>query len=514
MFRLFKGNKDKNKKFKENEITSAAPNSTKGTEYDSMENQIITKRTLDKATIDGLMSNIGLTKTIVEAPVVDMLKNDFSVSFKIGTEENEEINEKFKKYMEQLDFINVLKEALITSRLYGSAYIYYVTEQRNGKETADNFDGNDKILSMNVFNKFEVSKAYFNDNKFKSNYKKLESIEVKQKIDKRTRRYIIDSTRLAPVINNVLHEQLGESIINSIFLNLIILSNTEWSIGQIIFRAAFLAYKGGGDTIRDIAEGKLNFKEQEINSKTFMFMGKDDDILTVNSAAGIDPNNFMDAVVSMLSIHTNIPKQRLVGNTLGAISGSEEDAKKYAEFLTRIFNDMAKPVIENFIDKFILINGYSDITYEIVLDSLVEIDELTKANTSQAEAAAITTQLGTIKTVIDLLNIVGVNVSKNDLESVIKDLKISEILDGSKLESMFKNTKVINDNLISFDMENIKATAEATRVNAISTLITSITSLDFESNRASIIDKARELTIDGIDITRPDLLLLNATSDE
>ena len=64
-------------KYKKNEIKSSASNSTKGTENDPMENQKISKRILDKETIDGLMNNIGLTKIIVEAPIVDMLKNEF-----------------------------------------------------------------------------------------------------------------------------------------------------------------------------------------------------------------------------------------------------------------------------------------------------------------------------------------------------------------------------------------------------------------------------------------------------
>ena len=75
--------------------------------------------------------------------------------------------------------------------------------------------------------------------------------------------------------------------------------------------------------------------------------------------------------MTILSIHTNIPKQRLAGNTQGTLAGSEEDAKKYAEYLRRYFNKNILPITNNLIDK-VLIELKIDQRYKVELPNLLE----------------------------------------------------------------------------------------------------------------------------------------------
>ena len=153
---------------------------------------------------------------------------------------------------------------------------------------------------------------------------------------------------------------------------MVILDSTEWSIGQLIYRAVFLIYKTDVNTMDKIKEsGGVRDKEEEINASTLAVIGKDDEMQVINSTGGIDPEKYINAVLTILSIHTNIPKQRLAGNTQGTLAGSEEDAKKYAEYLRRYFNKNILPITNNLIDK-VLIELKIDQRYKVELPNLLE----------------------------------------------------------------------------------------------------------------------------------------------
>lgn len=367
----------KKKKMKHNGFASNARNSTKGSGKDILNRQAPVKKYLNDVTIENLVGSNDLAKIILNAPIEDVLKNGLKISVlkSDGTEDIENTKKLLNK-LDELDYLEKIMEFMEKVRKFGYAVMYLNAFHNEEKETSDELGEKFQIKGLSVFDKREIVKIKVENSKLKLNYGEVTELQVKNfsnngYYNQSVKTEIHPSRVIFSRINE--HKRLiGESIFTSLFDRMVILDSTEWSIGQLIYRAVFLIYKTDVNTMDKIEEsGGVRDKEEEINASTLAVIGKDDEMQVINSTGGIDPEKYINAVLTILSIHTNIPKQRLAGNTQGTLAGSEEDAKKYAEYLRRYFNKNILPITNNLIDK-VLIELKIDQRYKVELPNLLE----------------------------------------------------------------------------------------------------------------------------------------------
>ena len=367
----------KKKKMKHNGFASNARNSTKGSGKDILNRQAPVKKYLNDVTIENLVGSNDLAKIILNAPIEDVLKNGLKISVlkSDGTEDIENTKKLLNK-LDELDYLEKIMEFMEKVRKFGYAVMYLNAFHNEEKETSDELGEKYHIKGLSVFDKTEIVKIKVENSKLKLNYGEVTELQVKNYSNNGYYNQSV-KTEIHPsrVIFSRINEHkrfIGESIFTSLFDRMVILDSTEWSIGQLIYRAVFLIYKTDVNTMDKIKEsGGVRDKEEEINASTLAVIGKDDEMQVINSTGGIDPEKYINSVLTILSIHTNIPKQRLAGNTQGTLAGSEEDAKKYAEYLRRYFNKNILPITNNLIDK-VLIELKIDQRYKVELPNLLE----------------------------------------------------------------------------------------------------------------------------------------------
>lgn len=365
------------KKKKHNGFASNARNSTKGSNKDVLNRQAPKKKYLSDETIEELVGSNELAKIILNAPVEDVLKNGLKISvLKLDGSDDIENTKKLINKLDELDYLEKIMEFMEKVRKYGYAVMYLNVLHNEEKETANELGEKYSIKGLSIFDKREISKIKIENSKLELNYGEIKELQVRNYIDKGSYSQTVNSEiHPSRVIFSRINENkklIGESIFTSLFERLVIFDSTEWSIGQLIYRAVFLIFKTDENTMDKINEsGGIRDKEEEINSSTLAVIGQNDEMQVINSTGGIDPEKYVNAVLTILSIHTNIPKQRLAGNTAGTLAGAEEDSKKYAEYLRRYFNKSILPVVNELIEK-VLVELKINQPYRVELPNLLE----------------------------------------------------------------------------------------------------------------------------------------------
>ncbi|MDR2879080.1 MAG: DUF1073 domain-containing protein [Fusobacteriales bacterium] len=470
---------------------STARNSTKGTAFDTLNRQVAVKRELNDKYIDNLLSSNELAKNLLTAPIEDSLKNGFELTFLRNNTEDINLRDQVFAKMDELNFIEKLKELLVETRKRGYALFYYI--YNDGDNTTGAIpNANSEIIGINILTKQDISEIKLEQSKLSQNFGEIKSLKVSNKKDE----YIIEtveinSARVELAYQNRTKDKIGTTIFNQLIDRIVIQDTTEWSIGQLIYRAVFLQMKTDESTLNNIKKTGIAQKENEINTSTVAFIGKDDDISAVNSTAGLDPEKYLNSAATILSMHTNIPKQRLMGNALGAIAGAEEDAKKYAEYLTRFFNAFAVPIINGFIDKLLNQMRHTDVVYQVYLDSLLEKDDLKEAQTEEAEAKATNEKLKVIEETIAVMNKVGLNPAAERVKILVEQIKTGEKLTGQHLSELWKKAEKISET--SLEIEKEKSAVITSKANAIMTASNAIQNTGFTGEKNDIAKLAKLL---------------------
>ncbi|ACZ09684.1 phage-associated protein, HI1409 family [Sebaldella termitidis] len=470
MLKFFKGIGRGKSQEKMNMMESSSANSTKGTERDVLNKQTPVKKVLDDSEINTIISSNQLAVNIIDAPIDDMLKNDFDLKFYDSSgNENQDVYDKVWEQLNKLDFISKLKYMLKASRKYGySALVYAVTEdiEKNISEPlGESFD----IYNLAIYEKPEIASIKLNQGKYekKSEIKELTIAEYDDDT-KMQIRTIVNPTRAYLARTNEYIGKIGESILTRLWDQLVITDTVEWSIGQIIYRANLLIYSTDKANAKDIEKnGGIATKEQEFNASSLVVKGTDDKLEVLNTSLGFDPEKFINTAGTILSIHTNIPKQRLIGNTAGAISGAEEDGKKYAEFLQRLFNDEAKPVINDIVGKILKSLRKDNLYFEVLLPSLIEIDDKEKAETESARTKSYQDKLGLINGAIDLMARVGLKPKSDKVKKLISTLEFNKDITGQDLAELYIDA----DEFSKMDLDLEKQKAEIRKINTDSLTI-------------------------------------------
>ena len=449
---------------KQNFFESRGTNSTKGKfGEDVLANQSIkNKQKLSDTEINDLLASNELARIVLEAPVLDTFKNGLTV--KVTDSKGmviEKQTNKLNKRLEELEFLRKLQELLISSRRYGFATMFMAVKEKVGKTTSSPLSDNYTILGFNIITKDNIRSISKNTDVLDPKFNEVTELRITPKrraqAEHRVFETAVFSTAKVDFVRDqeaIIHPsrmifseefakpgELGMSIFQQLYDRFVIFDTVEWSIGQLIYRINFLVYSTSKQNAEGLSKRGISHMEQEINSSTLAVIGKDDELKSVDTSRGVDPEQYINGAGTILSIHTNIPKQRLIGNSSGAIAGAKEDAKKYSEYLKRLFTAKISRIATDMVNKVAKEQGIKG-------NVVVELPELTEMDSKEnAELQLLNGQIveQNLKLLRDTVTFLKVNWYMPTKESLVNALEMATsytLLDSTQLVPLLKDNSV------------------------------------------------------------------------
>ncbi len=447
---------------KQNFFESRGTNSTKGKfGEDVLANQSIkNKQKLSDNEINDLLASNELARIVLEAPVLDTFKNGLTV--KVTDSKGmiiEKQTSKLNKRLEELEFLRKLQELLISSRRYGFATMFMAVKEKVGKTTSSPLSDNYTILGFNIITKDNIRSISKNTDVLDPKFNEVTELRITPKRRAQAEHRVLETAVFSTAKLDFVRDQeaiihpsrmifseefakpgeLGMSIFQQLYDRLVIFDTVEWSIGQLIYRINFLVYSTSKQNAEGLSKRGISHMEQEINSSTLAVIGKDDELKSVDTSRGVDPEQYINGAGTILSIHTNIPKQRLIGNSAGAIAGAKEDAKKYSEYLKRLFTAKISRIATDMVNKVAKEQGIKG-------NIIVELPELTEMDSKEnAELQLLNGQIveQNLKLLRDTVTFLKVNWYMPTKESLVNALEMATsytLLDSTQLVPLLKDS--------------------------------------------------------------------------
>ena len=447
---------------KQNFFESRGTNSTKGKfGEDVLSNQSIkNKQKLSDNEINDLLASNELARIVLEAPVLDTFKNGLTVTV---TDSKgmiiEKQTNKLNKRLEELEFLRKLQELLISSRRYGFATMFMAVKEKVGKTTSSPLSDNYTILGFNIITKDNIRSISKNTDVLDPKFNEVTELRITPKRRAQAEHRVLETAVFSTAKLDFVRDQeaiihpsrmifseefakpgeLGMSIFQQLYDRFVIFDTVEWSIGQLIYRINFLVYSTSKQNAEGLSKRGISHMEQEINSSTLAVIGKDDELKSVDTSRGVDPEQYINGAGTILSIHTNIPKQRLIGNSSGAIAGAKEDAKKYSEYLKRLFTAKISRIATDMVNKVAKEQGIKG-------NVVVELPELTEMDSKEnAELQLLNGQIveQNLKLLRDTVTFLKVNWYMPTKESLVNALEMATsytLLDSTQLVPLLKDS--------------------------------------------------------------------------
>lgn len=447
---------------KQNFFESRGTNSTKGKfGEDVLANQSIkNKQKLSDTEINDLLASNELARIVLEAPVLDTFKNGLTV--KVTDSKGmviEKQTNKLNKRLEELEFLRKLQELLISSRRYGFATMFMAVKEKVGKTTSSPLSDNYTILGFNIITKDNIRSISKNTDVLDPKFNEVTELRIAPKRRAQAEHRVFETAVFSTAKLDFVRDQeaiihpsrmifseefakpgeLGMSIFQQLYDRFVIFDTVEWSIGQLIYRINFLVYSTSKQNAEGLSKRGISHMEQEINSSTLAVIGKDDELKSVDTSRGVDPEQYINGAGTILSIHTNIPKQRLIGNSSGAIAGAKEDAKKYSEYLKRLFTAKISRIATDMVNKVAKEQGIKG-------NVVVELPELTEMDSKEnAELQLLNGQIveQNLKLLRDTVTFLKVNWYMPTKESLVNALEMATsytLLDSTQLVPLLKDS--------------------------------------------------------------------------
>ena len=447
---------------KQNFFESRGTNSTKGKfGEDVLSNQSIkNKQKLSDNEINDLLASNELARIVLEAPVLDTFKNGLTVTV---TDSKgmiiEKQTNKLNKRLEELEFLRKLQELLISSRRYGFATMFMAVKEKVGKTTSSPLSDNYTILGFNIITKDNIRSISKNTDVLDPKFNEVTELRITPKRRAQAEHRVLETAVFSTAKLDFVRDQeaiihpsrmifseefakpgeLGMSIFQQLYDRFVIFDTVEWSIGQLIYRINFLVYSTSKQNAEGLSKRGISHMEQEINSSTLAVIGKDDELKSVDTSRGVDPEQYINGAGTILSIHTNIPKQRLIGNSSGAIAGAKEDAKKYSEYLKRLFTAKISRIATDMVNKVAKEQGIKG-NVVVELPELTEMDSKENAELQLLNGQIVEQNLKLLRDTVTFLKINWYMPTKESLVNALEMATSYTLLDSTQLVPLLKDS--------------------------------------------------------------------------
>ena len=160
---------------------------------------------------------------------------------------------------------------------------------------------------------------------------------------------------------------------------------------------------------------------------------------SVDTSRGVDPEQYINGAGTILSIHTNIPKQRLIGNSSGAIAGAKEDAKKYSEYLKRLFTAKISRIATDMVNKVAKEQGIKG-NVVVELPELTEMDSKENAELQLLNGQIVEQNLKLLRDTVTFLKINWYMPTKESLVNALEMATSYTLLDSTQLVPLLKDS--------------------------------------------------------------------------
>lgn len=447
---------------KQNFFESRGTNSTKGKfGEDVLANQSIkNKQKLSDNEINDLLASNELARIVLEAPVLDTFKNGLTV--KVTDSKGmiiEKQTNKLNKRLEELEFLRKLQELLISSRRYGFATMFMAVKEKVGKTTSSPLSDNYTILGFNIITKDNIRSISKNTDVLDPKFNEVTELRITPKRRAQAEHRVLETAVFSTAKLDFVRDQeaiihpsrmifseefakpgeLGMSIFQQLYDRFVIFDTVEWSIGQLIYRINFLVYSTSKQNAEGLSKRGISHMEQEINSSTLAVIGKDDELKSVDTSRGVDPEQYINGAGTILSIHTNIPKQRLIGNSSGAIAGAKEDAKKYSEYLKRLFTAKISRIATDMVNKVAKEQGIKG-NVIVELPELTEMDSKENAELQLLNGQIVEQNLKLLRDTVTFLKGNWYMPTKESLVNALERATSYTLLDSTQLVPLLKDS--------------------------------------------------------------------------
>ena len=285
--------------------------------------------------------------------VIADVATDAMVPFVCTDSEGEEL-EKFNAAVQVIfqKFISKpLTHALISTRLYGHCGILIGYADSAKMETP--LEGTPKIQYLQA-----IPKPWINEIVLKTD--KAGGLLLPPELDHynisiSNTPQDIDASRLAHLNTPSLNEASleGESSLTCIYDDLTTLKSITWGFGQAAWRhggglTAFIAPDSSDPQTQIDAIDEL---VTDINAMTVLTLPHGTEMIT-ESGSGLNPKEYFETCLQMISIGSRIPVSILRGSVAGSLTSSEKDRKDYFELLDNIQKEIITPAMMNILQRF------------------------------------------------------------------------------------------------------------------------------------------------------------------
>lgn len=328
---------------------------------------------------EGLFSSVEIVKRIVTIPLKDSLREGFDIRF-----DNEKDQVRFDNYIasNKLNLKKVLYKLAVETRKHGTAVLFPIVKD-SVAEISKELGSVTEVLGFNIIKEDKITNVKFNEDFTSENYGDVEELKLEKDIIVHPSRVLISWND--GDITTKETKNLGVSTLNKLSQELTGYNTVKWSLTEIAYRLSFIFFKSD----KRVAESRSEQQEylKDINTLTQGFIDKEDDVITVNSGAGINPETWIVTFLKIISATTGIPVQRILGNEAGAVTGSEENRIQYREVLEAIRQFVYEEPLYFMID--LICSAINLGSYEILWPELLQKSEEEKMKIKKIKAETL-----------------------------------------------------------------------------------------------------------------------------
>lgn len=281
---------------------------------------------------------------IISIPILDAVKDGVTIVF-----ENESDQERFNNYIldKELDIEKLATRMGIVSRKHGTAIMYGVFNELGGAPLSEKLGKVTEVVKFNIQGSNIIQEIKYNQDFLSKEFGDIKHLKISKKP--------FGDVKVHKSRVHLLHNRggktkkgIGISQLQKLRMELMMTHTIKWSLAEIAYRLNWIFFK----TKKKVAGHDQEQEEilKDINTKTQAFIGQEDKIESINSGTGLNPVNWYQFIMEVISSCTGIPKQRLLGQQKGVLAAGQEDREQYFEMLEVTRKRDLEPTI-NFIVK-------------------------------------------------------------------------------------------------------------------------------------------------------------------
>lgn len=355
-----------------------------------------TMNEITRSTTNDLYFGNDFFKRIVNELPEDSMKKGFILKF---SPNNEVLSTKIQNEFNFLELDNYLIEFLQMGRKDGFSALLPILKTKVLTSTDEvlELENIAEIRDFNIIKRDDVSRIERYTDITQENYGQIEFVYIKNKngIEIKYHRSWLLIFETGITTSNPYQNKLHESIFSGLYDALQVNYNVSWSIGQYAF-ASYLKYIKIGDQkvldkirdekSRDAYKAK---KENEINTSSTLFFGKDDEIGALNLSGGTNFESLQKASFNDIATRVGIPVSKLMGASSGALASAKEDVNRYIEIVEKFQNVTVKDFIRRLIKMILSAKNINQKDFDIEFNSIrtkEKTDEKIEAETEKIKA--------------------------------------------------------------------------------------------------------------------------------